>query len=107
MEKIGTGRTAEVFLTETHTVVKLFYDWVTPQHMENEVQRAKDISAIYPQAPRYISAGNWDGRYGLEMEYIPGEMGTEYLLHNALRIRQVLAKTAAVHKEMQIGRAHV
>jgi aminoglycoside phosphotransferase (APT) family kinase protein len=100
MEKIGTGRTAEVYLTENQTVVKLFYDWVTPQHIENEVLRAKSIAAIYPQAPRYISAGNWEGRHGLEMEYIPGEMGTDYMLHNALRIRQVLAQAAAVHKEM-------
>ncbi len=100
MEKIGVGRTAEVFATDDRTAVKLFYDWVSASHVQNEISRAKIISEVYPDAPRFIRAGEWDGRRGLEMEYIQGEMGTAYLMKNLLRVRQILEKMAAVHKEM-------
>ncbi len=100
MKKIGTGRTAEVYLTENMTVVKLFFTWVSPEHIRNERERAAMIGEIYPQAPRCIATGEWDGRQGLEMEYIEGQMGTDYLMQKPLAIRQILTQFAHVHKDM-------
>lgn len=73
LKKLGTGRTAEAFLTEDGRVLKLFYAGYPQESVEKELRNAGMVDALGVPAPRCFGSVEMDGRVGIVYERAAGE----------------------------------
>ena len=65
LKKLGTGRTAEAFLTPEGRVLKLFYAGYPKDSVEKELRNAAMVDALGIPAPRCYGSVAVDGRVGI------------------------------------------
>jgi aminoglycoside phosphotransferase (APT) family kinase protein len=70
---IAHGRTAEVLAWQEDQVLKLFYDWVSTDSIEQECRIAQLVSATNLPTPELIGEKTLDGRRGLIYERVTGK----------------------------------
>lgn len=99
LKKLGTGRTAEAFLTEDGRVLKLFYAGYPQESVEKELRNAGMVDALGVPAPRCCGSVEMDGRVGIVYERAAGESLLSELLRtgDAERCVRVMAE---VHEKL-------
>ena len=99
LKKLGTGRTAEAFLTEDGRVLKLFYAGYPQESVEKELRNAGMVDALGVPAPRCYGRAEVDGRVGIVYERAAGESLLSELLRtgDAERCVRVMAE---VHEKL-------
>ena len=80
LKKLGTGRTAEAFLTPEGRVLKLFYAGYPKDSVEKELRNAAMVDALGIPAPRCYGSVEMDGRVGIVYERAAGESLLSVLL---------------------------
>ncbi len=99
LKKLGTGRTAEVFLTEDGKALKLYYDWYPKAAMEAEKCNAELLEGLNVPAPKFYGKVEYEGKDGLLYDAMQGQSlmprfitgEKQAILELALLHRQILA----------------
>lgn len=99
LKKLGTGRTAEAFLTEDGRVLKLFYAGYPQESVEKELRNAGMVDALGVPAPRCYGRAEVDGRVGIVYERAAGESLLSELLRTGDTERCVRVM-AEVHEKL-------
>lgn len=100
MRKIGTGRTAEVFLDNDGSAVKLFYGFMPATEAEYEAVILQEVSKVCGLAPKHIGLCNVEGRNGLRFEYIEGRMAGELMLSHPAQLFKITRAMGLLHREI-------
>ncbi len=98
MEKIGKGRTADVYDYKDNKVLKLFYSTVNDKDIEYEYLITKNISDMTDIVPKVYGIINVENRLGIVYEKINGEMLSDYLSRNLKNTRTIVRKFAQTQK---------
>jgi hypothetical protein len=69
---VAKGRTAEVFAWEADKVLKLFYEWCSPDMVRQETAIARAVSAMPLPVPRLIDTVEIGARLGIIYERVDG-----------------------------------
>ena len=100
MNKIGIGRTAEVFEIDHEKILKLFYDGISPESVTCEY----DISAVLsrkihnmPKAYELVTEGN---RRGIVFQRIQGTHMARVMLKNPASIPDLVRKFSRLHRSI-------
>lgn len=80
MNKIGTGRTAEVFLSDKGRALKLFYEGYPESAVEHELCNALMVQEKGLPVPHCFGRCDADGRFGILYECVTGESLLQYIL---------------------------
>lgn len=100
MERIGFGRTAEVYRDGDGGAVKLFYGWVPAAQAENEASVSRLAAALYGRAPRFLGTCEIGGRLGLRFECVDGELLVNAMTRRPLRLAALVRLMGRMHREM-------
>ncbi|MCP4251819.1 MAG: phosphotransferase [Candidatus Scalindua sp.] len=100
MQKIGTGRTAEVYDYENGKVLKLFYTDYSVKAIEEEYLIAKNISSVTSLVPKVYDIVHNKNRTGIVYDKIEGKMLSDYLSGNLINARKIIRKFAQTQKEI-------
>ncbi len=100
MEKIGKGRTAEVYNYKNNKVLKLFYSSSNDKDIEYEYLITKNISDITSLAPQVYDVVNIKDRVGIVYEKINGETLSDYLSRNFKNVRKIIKEFAQTQKKV-------
>ncbi len=100
MEKIGKGRTADVYDHDDNKVLKLFYSTVNDKDIEYEYHITKNISDITNIVPKVFGVINVKNRMGIVYEKINGQMLSEYLSKNFRNARKIVHEFAQTQKSL-------
>ncbi len=105
MERIGAGRTAEVFALDEDRVIKLFYRDFPLAGVEREAENAQRADALRMPSPRFYGRMCLDGRQGLIYERARGVSLMELYLRaqDEEARRNGIDQLARTHKEI-LGR---
>ncbi len=98
MQKIGKGRTAEVFDYKSNKVLKLFYPTSNGEDVEHEYFMTKNISDLTSMAPQVYDVINVNNRAGIVYEKMNGEMLSDYLSRNFMNVRKIVHEFAQTQK---------
>jgi uncharacterized protein (TIGR02172 family) len=100
MEKIGEGRTAEVYNYKNNKVLKLFYSSSNDKDIEHEYLITKNISDKTSLAPQVYDVVNIKGRVGIVYEKMNGETLSDYLSRNFKNVRKIIHEFAKTQKKV-------
>jgi uncharacterized protein (TIGR02172 family) len=102
-ERIGQGRTAEVFALDAQRVVKLFRsDWPA-EDAAHEERMARAIAAAGVPAPAVFGTMESAGRYGVIYERITGPSLEAWVGYHLARLPEGARITAATHARIHAG----
>lgn len=108
-EKIGAGKTAEVFRLRSneHLIVKYFYPHVAKELIEREWAAARHVSTSQLPVPHARKKLVWNGRNAIIYDYVEGTSALQELLNEPgtyRKIGQMLATLhAQIHKKTGVG----
>jgi hypothetical protein len=97
---IAYGRTAEVYAWENGLVLKLFYDWVSPQAVEYEANIHRTVQAYFDKLPRLIEQINLNGRQGILFERVNGVSFSNLIFANIFRLPAQFRLLANLHHQL-------
>ncbi len=100
MQKIGTGRTAEVYDYKDGKVLKLFYSDYSVKAIEEEYLIAKNISSVSSLVPKVYDITHSENRTGIVYEKIEGKMLSDFLSGNIINARNIIRKFAQTQKKI-------
>ncbi len=98
MEKIGKGRTAEVYNYKNNKVLKLFYSSSNDKDIEYEYLITKNISGITRLAPQVYDVVSIKDRVGIVYEKMNGETLSDYLSKNFKNVRKIIREFVQTQK---------
>lgn len=98
MEKIGEGRTAEVYDYKDNKVLKLFHSTFSDKDIEYEYHITKNISDLTRIAPKVYDVINVKNRMGIVYEKIHGQMFSEYISRNLNNVRRIVYEFSQTQK---------
>lgn len=108
VESIGTplasGRTAEVFLWRTDTVLKLYRSGWPAQEVEREFALVKTITSADIQTPQAHGVETLADRVGIVFDRIDGPSLLHVLLHNPADADHIARQLAALHAALHATR---
>ena len=99
LRKIGTGRTAEVFLTADGRALKLFNLGYPESGVENELRNALWAQGAGLPVPQCFGRCDLDGRFGILYECVTGESLLGYLLRTS-DMQGTVGIMIKLHKQM-------
>lgn len=97
---IAVGRTAEIYAWEPGWVVKLYFDWFSPEAVKYEQRIAIAIYAAGLPVPAVGEIVNVAGRKGLLYQRCDGRSMDEDLARHPTRIFSRARKLAELHAQM-------
>ncbi|HSM25595.1 MAG TPA: phosphotransferase, partial [Anaerolineaceae bacterium] len=97
---IARGRTAEIFDLSENRVLKLFYDWVSPQAVKQEYEISLKISRAGVPVPQVFDLIEQKNRYGIIYEKICGETMLQMLGNKPWQVIQHSRILAELHSKM-------
>jgi aminoglycoside phosphotransferase (APT) family kinase protein len=95
--RVGLGRTAEVFAWGDGQILKLFYADFAPEAIERERIIAEALSALQVAAPAYRGMVQLEDRTGLLFERVTGPSMLVVLAHQPWRVFGLARQLAEVH----------
>ena len=99
MKKIGTGRTAEVFLAEDGRALKLFYEGYPETAVNRELRSALWAQEAGLPVPHCFGRCDTDGRHGILYECVTGESLLQYLMRTG-DAEGTVGTMVRLHKQM-------
>jgi aminoglycoside phosphotransferase (APT) family kinase protein len=99
-ERIGIGRTAEVYAWGTDRVVKVLRPGFPDGLGEAEAEAAGYVSRLMEAAPRFFGTTRVDGRYGLIYERLAGPSMLDRLSACPWQTETLARELAALHAAM-------
>jgi thiamine kinase-like enzyme len=99
-QKIGTGRTAEIFEWGDNRVLKLFFDWVNPNWITKEEMLSKRIRELGLPAPYVEGIEEVEGKKGIIFELVDGISMLDSLLDDIKSGSSDIAKHADILAEL-------
>jgi Ser/Thr protein kinase RdoA (MazF antagonist) len=97
---IAYGRTAELYAWQPGWVLKLFYDWFEPDHIEYEARIARTLQASGLPIPAVGELVHVNGRHGLIYQRIEGDPMRQHLSRQPWRLLAYARRAAALHIQM-------
>lgn len=97
MELIAEGRTAQIFRLSDVRVFKLYAAAFSQPWVEAAAATAKFVAEAGVASPEVFDVVERDGRYGVEMEWIPGGTLFDALLADPLAAEELGASLAQLH----------
>src|SRR5512143_1854541 len=98
---LARGRTADVFIWDDNTVLKLFYNWFSREDVEYEQRIARAVHASGVSAPGVIGdIVQVNGRNGLVYERIEGQSILEVAPRQPWKVFAMARQFAALHVQM-------
>jgi hypothetical protein len=105
MEKIGIGRTAEVFRDDDGTAIKFFFDWLPETEAAHEAAILRSVSQVCGLAPKFHELVRMDGRCGLRFEFIGGGMAAQRMFAKPLQAFGLARAIGRLHREVHSAHA--
>jgi uncharacterized protein (TIGR02172 family) len=97
---IALGRTAEIYAWKSGWVIKLYFDWFNPQHVEYERHIAAAVRATGIPVPAVGEIVRLAGRVGLLYQRCDGESMGADLENHPLRLFSYARKLAELHTQV-------
>jgi len=97
LERIGIGRTAEVFAYDDGRILKVLRPGFPEQMVEEEAQVARIVDLAGLAAPHFFGTVTLDGRPGLVYERIHGRVMLDQLTSRPWRSDHLAKQFAALH----------
>ncbi|MCL4868055.1 MAG: phosphotransferase [Anaerolineae bacterium] len=99
-ERIGEGRTAEIFAWGDGQVLKLYYSGFPRQSPEDELARVQAVRAAGIHTPAALDVITLDDRYGVLFERVRGRMMWEVIQAQPLQLRTFIQLFATLHADL-------
>lgn len=100
MERIGIGRTAEVYLGQDGSAIKLFYPWVSPAQVEYEASVSGQVSRLYDHVPGFLGSCIIDGRLGLSYQRLTGVTLSAMMGKKPMKLLHFARLMAEMHRDI-------
>ncbi len=100
LQKLATGRTAEVYAWESGQIVKVYFPQFPRADAEHEARIATAVQAAGIACPRFYGLTEVAGRPALVYERIPGQPMAEIVQRQPWRIPQLARRMAHLHRAM-------
>jgi Ser/Thr protein kinase RdoA (MazF antagonist) len=97
---IARGRTAEIYAWREGQVLKLFRDWVTPEHIEYEARIARIAGETGIPTPAAGEIVETNGRFGLVYARVDGPMLNDILRRRPWKLAWAARLLAELHARM-------
>jgi aminoglycoside phosphotransferase (APT) family kinase protein len=94
---IARGRTAEVYFWGENQVIKLFYDWVSPESVYREAENTRLAFQEGAPAPQIFELIQLENRNGIVYEWIEGPTILQLLLSKPWQVKQLSRQFAEIH----------
>jgi thiamine kinase-like enzyme len=104
MKKIGAGRSAEVFIDNEGKALKLFFEWVKPAQIEYEADISQKVVNVYKETPMFFGVIHHEGKLGLQYELIQGEMLSDVMKRQPIRMVKLARELGKIHRRMHANR---
>ncbi len=103
MERIGVGRTAEVYRVDQKTVLKLFYPGINEEQAKREADIGRFVQKRCGFSPRVFDVAFTQNRWGIYQERIEGENLLEEMEKQPAKsffaIREMIRLQRVIHKQ--------
>lgn len=99
-ERIGEGRTAEIFAWGDDQVLKLYYPGFPRQSPEDEMARVQTVRAAGVHTPAALDIITLDDRHGVLLERVAGRMMWEAIQAQPFRLRSFIQILATLHADL-------
>ena len=99
-ERIGLGRTAEVFAWGDDRVLKLFFDWMPADVIEREATIGGAVAVAGLPAPRVFGLETVENRQGIVYERVCGELMQTRIMRRPWRVMHLAREMAAIHAQV-------
>ncbi len=96
-ELIARGRTAEVYSWAENQVLKLFFDWVSPESVQKEYEITRLAYQAEAQVPKVYDLVQEENRYGIIYERITGPTMLKRLISKPWQVKQLSRELAELH----------
>ena len=100
MERLGRGRTAEVYRTEDDKALKLYHADVSESFITYETQIAKAVTSVCSAAPKFYGKTTLEGRKGLLYQIVEGTTLTEMIHQESVDINGLACRMAKAHQSI-------
>ncbi|MDT7919082.1 MAG: aminoglycoside phosphotransferase family protein [Meiothermus sp.] len=98
--RLGQGREAEVFAWADGYVLKLFWPEFSQEDAELEARLTQQVWLLGVPSPRVEDVLEFEGRWGLVLEWIRGVPLTEYIQANPDRLRFAAQMLGALQRQL-------
>lgn len=98
--RLGQGREAEVFAWADGYVLKLFWPEFSQADAQLEAQLTQQVWLLGVPSPRVEDVLEFEGRWGLVLEWIRGVPLTDYIQSNPDRLRFAAQMLGALHRQL-------
>lgn len=95
--RIGQGRTAEIFAWEEGRILKLFHEWVRPEHVQHEAAVAGMVHAAGLPVPAIDGQTVIDGRHGIVYDRLDGPTLLRHVVDHAHSVARLARQLAELH----------
>ncbi|HOF86389.1 MAG TPA: aminoglycoside phosphotransferase family protein [Treponemataceae bacterium] len=100
MNRIGIGRTAEVFEIDNEQILKLFYDGISAESVTGEYAISEALSRKIPNMPKVYELVTEGNRRGIVFQRIQGSHMARVMLKNPAAIPELVRKFSLLHKSI-------
>lgn len=97
---IGRGRTAEIYGWKDGRILKLFYEWVRPDHVRREADIGDMVQAAGLPAPRVEGQITVEGRTGIVYERVEGATMLRQVVDNPWSTARIARSMAELHSRI-------
>ncbi len=94
---IARGRTAEVYSLAENQVLKLFFDWVSPESVQKEHEITRLAYQAEAPVPKVYDLVQEENRHGIIYERITGPTMLKLLISNPWQVKQLSHELANLH----------
>lgn len=100
LARLGQGREAEVFAWADGYVLKLFWPEFSQADAELEAQLTQQVWLLGVPSPRVEDVLEFEGRWGLVLQWLRGVPLTDYIQSNPDRLRFAAQMLGALHHQL-------
>jgi thiamine kinase-like enzyme len=100
VNRIGIGRTAEVFELDNEKILKLFYDGISPESVTCEYTISEALSRKIQNMPKVYELVTEGTRRGIVFQRIQGSHMARVMLKNPAAIPELVRKFSLLHKSI-------
>ena len=100
LNRIGIGRTAEVFEIDNEKILKLFYDGISPETVTCEYAISEALSRRIQNMPKVYELVTEGNRRGIVFQRIQGSHMARVMLKNPAAIPDLVRKFSLLHKSI-------